>query len=306
MLPTRLAHLCILATGIFAIPASTFAGTVSTGKETKPVVPEEKLKETCITGDIGVTVVSQYITRGLILENQGVIVQPFADLYFKLYEGDGFLNKATLNLGIWSSLHSDKRQAGLASGTNRSTTRSWFEFDWTAGVSLTFAKNFTFTPSIYSFTSPSDVFDTFYGLNLALGYDDTDLLGAFALHPKVQVLFELENKAGNGADEGIYYEVSIAPGFPAGPVKVSFPIAVGFGSNDFYANDETYGFFTAGLLLGYDLPFVKECYGKWTVTAGASYYHLGSALDTFNSPGVRPSEGGEHEVIYSGGLVVAF
>jgi hypothetical protein len=306
MLPTRLAHLCILAIGILAIPASTFAGTVSTGKETKTVVPEEKLKETCITGDIGVTVVSQYITRGLILENQGAIVQPFADLYFKLYEGDGFLNKATLNLGIWASLHDQKTQAGLASGAGRSTTRNWFEFDWTAGVSLVFAKNITFTPSIYSFTSPNDAFDTFYGLNLALAYDDTDLLGAFALHPKVQVMFELENKAGNGADEGVYYEIAIAPGFPVGPVTVSFPIAAGFGSSDFYANDETYGFFTAGLSLGYGLSFVPECYGKWNVTTGAAYYHLGSALDTFNSPGIRPSEGREHEVIYSAGLVVAF
>jgi hypothetical protein len=270
------------------------------------VIPEEKVKESCISGDIGVTVVSQYITRGLILENQGAIVQPFADLYFKLYEGDGFINKVQLNLGIWASLHDQKTQAGLASGANRSTTRNWFEFDWTAGISTTFAKNFVFTPSIYSFTSPNDAFDTFYGLNLALAYDDTDLLGPFALHPKLQVLFELENKAGNGADEGIYYEISIAPGFKAGPVGVTFPIAAGFGSNDFYANDETYGYFTAGVALSYGLAFVPECYGTWTVNAGASYYHLGSGLDTFNSPGVRPSEGREHEVIFSGGLVVAF
>ena len=55
----------------------------------------EKCKESCITGDLGVNVVSQYVSRGVIFENQGGIIQPYADLYFKLYEGEGFLNKVS-------------------------------------------------------------------------------------------------------------------------------------------------------------------------------------------------------------------
>ena len=287
---------------VLASAAASVAGTESTGKESKAII--EKAKESCISGDLGVNVVSQYISRGLIFENQGAIIQPYADLYFKLYEGEGFLNKATLNLGIWNSFHSRKTDAGLVSG-GTSSTRSWYEFDFTAGVSMTFAKNFTLTPSYYMFLSPNDGFPTFQGINVALAYDDTDLLGKFALHPKIQVLFELENKAGNGPDEGIYYEVSIAPGFPVGPVGVSFPMAVGFGSNDFYAGDETYGFFAAGVNLSYALTFVPECYGTWTATAGATYYHLGNALKGFN-PGVRDTEDGEHEFVFNGGLSIAF
>jgi len=279
------------------------AGTESAGKESKTVL--EKAKESCISGDLGINVASQYISRGLIFENQGGIIQPYADLYFKLYEGEGFLNKATLNLGIWNSFHSRKTDAGLVSGGGTSTTRSWYEFDFTAGVSLTFAKHLTLTPSYYMFLSPNDGFSTFQGINVALAYDDTDLLGKFALHPKIQVLFELENKAGNGPDEGIYYELSIAPGFPVGPVGVSFPIAVGLGSDDFYADDETYGFFAAGVNLSYALTFVPECYGTWTVTTGATYYNLGTALSSFN-PGVRDTEDGEHEFVFNGGLSIAF
>lgn len=304
MTKTSIAKLCILTAGILTIPTLSFGGVeMASGKEAK--APAETMKESCISGDIGINVVSQYISRGLIFENQGAIIQPFADLYFKLYEGDGFLNKATLNLGIWNSFHSNKTDAGLVGGSGTSTTRSWYEFDFTAGVSLTFAKNITFTPSYYMFLSPNDGFSTFQGINLALGYDDTDLLGAFALHPKVQVLFELENKAGNGSDEGIYYEVSIAPGFKAGPVAVTFPIAAGFGSNEFYAADEGYGFASGGVNLSYALAFVPECYGTWTTQVGATYYHLGTALETFN-PGVRDTDDGEHEVIFNAGLTVAF
>ena len=92
------AKFCALAAGILSVPAISFAGTETAGKEAKPVV--EQVKESCITGDIGINVVSQYVSRGVIFENQGAILQPYADLYFKLYEGEGFLNAVSLNLGI--------------------------------------------------------------------------------------------------------------------------------------------------------------------------------------------------------------
>ena len=93
--------ICALAALILAPVPVLMAGTGKTVKN-----PIETVKESCITGDLGVSVVSQYVSRGVVLENQGVITQPFVDLYFKLYEGDGFLNKVSLNLGLWSSIHS--------------------------------------------------------------------------------------------------------------------------------------------------------------------------------------------------------
>lgn len=352
-----IAKFFVLTAGILTLPVASYAGKEM--KETKEVI--EKCKESCITGDIGVNVVSQYISRGVILENQGGIVQPYADLYFKLYEGEGFLNKVSLNLGIWNSFHEYKTDAGLYSGTHVTTTRTvkkddidgvrtidegvstqkasstrgWYEFDFTAGVSFTFAKNFTFTPSYYTFLSPNDGFSTFQGLNLKLAYDTTDLLG-FNLAPYGQVLFELENKAGTGSDEGIYYEVGIAPSVPVGPITVSFPITAGFGSNDFYGSahqktnsvtvddpvdgqiettetttyisNESFGFFSAGVNLAYNLGFIPECYGTWTVTAGYTYYYLGDGTADFNTEvrggTVRDYEENEH--VFSGGLMVAF
>lgn len=303
-----------LAALALAPAPALFAGTTTTPAKT--VV--EKAKESFISGDLGVTVVSQYISRGVIFENQGGITQPYANLYFKLHEGDGFLNKVSLNLGIWNSLHSRKTDAGLVNGSGTSTTRSWYESDFTAGLAFTFAKNFTFTPSYYAFMSPNDGFNTFQGLNLALAHDTTDLLG-FNLAPKFQVLFELENKAGTGADEGVYYEVGIAPAFPVGQsgLTVSFPIGAGFGSNDFYGsldpvtgniNNESFGFFTCGANLSYALGFVPESFGTWTVSAGYAFYYLGDGTSDFNTAprGGVVREQSSHEHVFSAGLMVAF
>ena len=306
MIKQSIAKVGILTAAILSAPAISFAGT--TGKDMKAVI--EKCKESCISGDLGINVVSQYVTRGVIFENQGAILQPFADIYFRLYQGEGFLNKVSLNLGIWNSFHSKHTDA--ASG---STTPGWYESDFTAGLSFTFAKNFTFTPSYYTFLSPNDGFSTFQGLNLALGYDTTDLIG-FNLAPKVQVLFELENKAGTGAEEGVYYEVGIAPAFPVGPVVISVPITAGFGSNDFYGSvdskgnihDEGFGYVSAGVNVAYAMKFIPECYGAWTVTAGYTYYRLGDGTSDFNTQerggGVRGESENEH--VFSGGLGIAF
>ena len=302
----RIATFCAVA-----LPAISFAGP--SGKESKEIKQViEKCKESCISGDIGLNVVSQYISRGVIYENQGAILQPYADLYAKIYEGEGFLNKASINLGVWSSFHSRKDTGFGQIGEHGSTTRAWYETDFSAGVALTFAKNITFTPSYYIFTSPNDAFETFQGLNLKLAYDDTDLLGAFALHPYVQVLFELENKVGTGVDEGVYYEIGIAPSHAFGPITVTLPITLGLGSDKCYVNpeggDETYGFFSAGLTASYNLAFVPECYGTWTVSAGYTYYNLGAGTDYIYSEvaggTIRDDKQNEH--VFQGGLQVSF
>lgn len=307
-----IAKVGILTAAIMTIPALSFAGTA--GKDMKAVV--EKCKESCITGDIGINMVSQYVSRGVVLENQGSILEPYADFYFRLYQGEGFLTKVSLNLGIWDSFHSRHTDAGAASG-GKPSTPGWYESDFTAGIAFTFAKNLTFTPSYYTFLSPNDGFSTYQGLNLALSYDDTDLLGKFALHPHVTVMFELENKAGTGKNEGVYYEVGIAPSVPVGPVTFTFPITAGFGSNDFYGSlntstgaidNEGFGYVSGGVTASYAMKFVPECFGAWTATAGYTYYYLGEGTSDFNTAkrGGNVRDERHSENVFSGGLSLAF
>ncbi len=281
------------------LSSSLFAGTTIQSKETTAPLVDE-LKKSAITGDLGVNFVSQYVLRGLVYENQGVIAQPYLNLYFNLYEGDGFINKVSLIAGIWSSIHSRHTDAHPGS-----TVPAWFEFDYTPGIAVTFAKNFTLTSSFFSYTSPNGGFDTFYGLNFQLNYDDTDLLGAFALHPHVTYLRELEGKAGSGSSEGNYYEIGIAPALPAwGPLTVTLPMNVGFGSHQFYAANTGFGYFSGGVNAAIALGFIPEQYGSWALTTSATYYYLNGSLADFNNPNVRPSR--HNEFVFSGGIGLTF
>lgn len=248
----------------------------SDGKAAKDLV--EEVKKSCITGDLGVTFVTKYFSRGIELEDQGVIGQPYADLFFKVYDGgdSAFLNTVTVNLSVWNSLHS--HHPG-----NLSTTASWYEFDWTPGIAVTFAKNFTLTTSYFEFDSPNDSFNIQRSINVNLAYNDSDLLGAFALHPHFTVLKELpgggrpEGVAGLGPD-GWYFEPGIAPTVPlvkdgAYPVTLTFPVAAGFGAQHFYVGDG-FGYFSAGGQAAVGLGFIPSCLGAWTATVGATYYYL--------------------------------
>ena len=303
-----IAKLGVLSTAILAIPAISFAGTsYSGGKDYKDhKSPIEKCKESCISGDIGIDVVSMYIARGIPLENQGAILQPYIDLSFRVYQGDGALTKLSVDVGFWNSFHSRKTGAGGVFGGGGSTTNAWFESDFTAGLTFEFAKRFTVNPYYRAYMSPNDAFETAHDLGLRLAFDDSDLLGAFSLHPYALVQFDVENTSGNGPNngDGIYYEVGIAPGINAGPVYLSLPLKAGFGSNDYYAGDETYGFFSAGVNAEYKLTCIPECLGDWSVHANATYYNLGEGTESANVPAIRDTD--ENEFVFGGGLRVAF
>jgi hypothetical protein len=292
----------VSAVAVAAFMGTTaFAGT-SSGKSSKAV--KEVVKESCISGDLGVDFTSNYISRGVPQENQGVIAQPYTNLYFKLYEGSGALTKISANLSTWYSIHSHKSPfAG-------STTSAWYEFDYAGGLTFEFGK-FSITPSFLSLLSPNDSFADNYNLNIALAYDDSDLLGAFSLKPRVTVMFELEGKAGSGTEEGIYYEVAISPGFKAGNASITFPITLGLGSNGFYGDpfgaggDDTFGFFSAGVAMEYPLAFVPECLGNWALKANATYYHLGSNAAAQGLANAA-TDGDDNQWAFGGGLIVRF
>ena len=265
----RIAAFGALTLATFGFAPSSFAG--DDGKDVKATKNiAEQIKQSCISGDLGVTITSEYISRGLVQVNQGVIAEPYLDLYFKLYEGTGFINKVQLNVGLWSSIHSHVEPPG-----NTDSVRNWFEFDYTAGVAVTFARNFTLTSSYIECDSPANAFDTQRSLNFNLAYDDTDLLGKFALHPHVTYLREITAQGFLGLQpDANYYELGIAPSYTAGIVTLTVPIIVGLGSEGFY-NGDTYGYFSAGLQASVPLGFIPECLGKWTFSGGYTYYNLG-------------------------------
>lgn len=286
---------------------TAFAGTVDKSKASK--APVEVAKESCITGDIGVDFTTNYISRGVPQENQGVIAQPYSDLYFRIYEGSGALSKVTANLSTWSSIHTHRSPfAGP-------TTREWYEFDYMAGLTFQFGK-LSVTPSFLALLSPNGSFGDNYNFNLALSYDDSEALGAYALHPHVTFLHEIQGKAGTGTSRGQYYEIGIAPSYATGALTLSLPITAGFGSSGFYGSpigggDDNFGFLSVAIAGEYALGFVPECLGAWALKANVTYYHLGlndnSRANTAESGIVNGvTNGNEDQWGFGGGLVVRF
>ncbi len=287
---------------LVAMPTLSWAGTAP--KQIKPIKQSapEKLQESAISGNIGLNVVTSYYYRG-ILQNGGSPAlnggkhspsfQPFADIYFKAYEGDGALNKAVLNISVWNSFTNPAAYTGNPAIGSK---KAWFESDFTPGIALTFGK-LTLTETYMVYSYPNDpTTATSTNLNSKLAFDDSDLLGAFALHPAVTHMVELTGNAGTvAAKKGQYWEGSIAPGISAGPVAVTFPIALAFGSGKFY-NKDGYAYTSAGINLAYTLPVAKS-YGTWTVNTGATYYNTSKAA-TGNAS--------DNDVVGSVGMAVAF
>lgn len=280
------------------MPSLSWAGTTTKSVASKAPAPE-KLNESFITGDIGLNVVSSYYFHGVMEANHSPSFQPYADIFLKAYEGDGFLNKVVFGIGVWESYNTDAKYG--RTGKNS----AWFEHDVTPSVALSFGK-VTITETYQFFSSPNDRFVDSQALNSKLSFDDADLLGAFALHPSVSLTHELDGKqvidgalpgnAGFAAKHGNYWEAAVAPSYSAGPVTLTLPLVLGFGSQNYYQRNG-YGFFSAGLNVAYTLPISKS-YGTWTANAGATYYTIDNNVVGNNNA--------NRDVVAQGGLGVAF
>jgi hypothetical protein len=300
MTKNTLTQFCSIA-AIVALPALSWAGTPV--KETKASTPTAKLDSSILSGDIGMNVVTAYYYHGVIQQKREPSFQPYADLNIKVYAGDGFLNKAVINLGVWESFTTPSSSPANAAGDKAwSRPKSWVESDFVPGISLTFGKiTISEAYQIMLFPNQSTPYHS-ESLVSKIGYDDADLLGAFALHPTFTLQHETKNKAAIGdpslnsfGHHGNYWEGAVAPSFSAGPVTFTLPLAIAFGTSNYYLKNG-YGYFSGGLNVGYELPVPKSL-GTWTATAGATYYNLKKTAVTGDA---------NNDVVGTIGLGVAF
>ena len=290
MTKNTVAQLCAIA-AVVTLPTLSFAGTTSKCCKTAP----EKLAESAISGDLGVNVVTAYYFHGVLQApgTSSASVQPYLDLNLKAYEGDGFLNKAVFSLGLWQSY---SNPAGVTSPNNR----AFYESDVTPSLALTFGK-LTLTESYAFLNYPNAIPGGAQDSQLwssKLSFDDSDLLGALALHPSVTYSLETDAKSGVGTKTGgSLWEVSVSPGTAVGPLELTLPLTLGVGSDGFYAQNG-YSYFSAGLNAAYTLP-VSKAYGTWKVNTGVTYYNT----DKKSMAGINSDE---NNFVGSIGLGVAF
>ena len=121
--------------------------------------------------------------------------------------------------------------------------------------------------------------------DFSVAYDDSDLLGAFKMSPKITA-----HKLSSGGeiagvkDSGWAINLSLTPGFTlmeseSFDVAISFPINIGFGDDDFYQNNSGFAFAYAsvGVAASIPLKFIPAKYGAWTVGVSLVYYHTDNA-----------------------------
>lgn len=235
----------------------------------------------------GVDLTTDYYFRGIIQETEDYIVQPYAELTFKLWDGVPAFGNLALTVGTWNSLHGGPTGAG---GANVDPD-FWYETDFYTKLHWTVFEDLTAGVIYTAYMSPNDFFGTVQELAVSLGYNDSKLLGPFALNPSLLIAFELEGQADAGDHPGVYLQLGLAPGYifnaeSTYPITLSFPLIVGLSLDEYYefgtGRDSTFGYFQGGVGLAMPLAFIPASFGSWQIKTGVNVLHLGGNLRDIN------------------------
>ena len=285
--------------------------------------------------EVGAIVTTHYFFRGYLQENEGLIVQPFAEVGIGILSSENRGFSVDAFLGIWNSFHSEE-----TGGTNEGASY-WFESDLYGGVSVT-TGNFE-VGGVYTFyTYPNGAASVIqevgafaaYEFDLGDGLADGDDESTFqpSLAVGAGVYYEVKDYAAEEifdtasgttfsnpfAAEGFYLELNVQPGFEVEvgdtPLSLTFPVVVGIGLSDYYfdsadaaalangdpvGEDEFLGFVSVAAQLGIPVP-LPDRYGTWTLVGGIEGIFLGAdTLQELNS-------GDDVELVGSAGLAISF
>ena len=147
-----------------------------------------------VSGSVGVDFTNEYYFRGIAQENQGFIAQPWAELGIALYENDNsgeVIDTIGLTFGVWNSIHDGP------SGSSGAPNDAFYEFDAYVGVAVGLLDVWEVSGQYQVLNSPSNAFATTQEFSFGVAYDDSELLGDWAVSPYATVIIETDG----GADE---------------------------------------------------------------------------------------------------------
>ena len=263
-------------------------GTVESGNVPIEIQHPSPLDVGRVTFSIGADITTAYFFRGILAERNGFIWQPYGNLNFILFEGGDadVIDNVIFSLGSFNSVHSNKT---LSDGSGPS---NWYEASFMFGPSIAFADYFSSSVIYLLYTSPNGAFKTSQEIDLSLGFDDGDFLGAFALQPLMVWGFELD-KTTFGDTEGIYLQLGVKPSTvvfenATYPVTLALPLTLGLSVSNYFeepgpnGSNDPFGFFDAGLVASVPLAFLPEDYGAWSVSLSVDVLALSGTLADFN------------------------
>jgi len=260
---------------------------------------EDTENEKVISGLITMDLVSHYFNNGILQENQGFILQPGLEVLLDVFDGDGFLSDASLVVGTWNSIHSER------TGSVRDSLGPWYETGGYVGFDLGFG-NFT-QRTVFNYEhSPNGAFDEVSEFELSLAYDDGSMWEGKNFHgfqPYVLVALEVDGSA-TGPDEGTYLEFGIEPGLTIvqvgdTPLDLFIPVKFGVDLEDYYqttmlSTDTELGYIEIGAKFQTKLPFTNG-----VIHAGPYVLFLGDNAEMLNN-------GDDVEVIGRLGVEIPF
>jgi hypothetical protein len=219
---------------------------------------------------------NEYITRGIIVQSEGVTMQPILDINYHLFNFRGFFNDLSLTTEFWNDVSSNTKVSAPPT-----SAPYWTETVIRAGFSLGFAKYFTLSSDFTQFLTPANGYMEGRYIKTMIFCNDTDfILHNFSFKPQCTFLYELPDSGQAGlAPHAWWFEPGITPNYnlfatSKHSVNLAIPFRIGLGEQ-FYAGT-AYGFFSCGPQITLPLAFLSPSYRKWSLTAGYTYYNLGS------------------------------
>lgn len=251
---------------------------------------------------------SQYISFGVVLQDEGVTIQPMLALRYTFFDKtldkseDSIINNVTGFISTWNDISTNK---DLSSST--SPYRYFTEADLVTGVSITFNDRFNLTTSLTELHSPASAFGPGAFLKAVLSMDDTGTIAEnFALKPQFLLIYEIpwEGQIGLQTD-AFLFEPGLTPTYTFGadssfPVTLSLPLRIGLG-NKFY-DGETYGFFSVGPEVTMPIPSLSSETIKTYANIGYTYINLGKTTQDF----ILNENGSSHKHVATFGLTTTF
>lgn len=211
-----------LATAIL-LTTTSIAGQPTAPTSTAASVP-------VVNGSLSVNAVSGYVFRGQVLDSN-LAYQP------------NLLLEIPLDLSV---LHADQAKLQLnttQSFNQTSPNKGWFRSELEVGVAIT-KGIFVVTPSYQYYNSPIGNFSSSQGVGLKVNLKEGSSRG---FNPYAKTFVGTNGNANNGTGTGTFYEVGVIPSTKVGSTTFSLPVAAGFGSGNYFAQNAGFGFVTTGL-----------------------------------------------------------
>lgn len=248
--------------------------------------------------------------HGMLLENQGLIIQPLLMFYTPLLADPAeWLGNVTFSAGGWGNWHSHP---------GGKVPANWREVDLFGGLTCTIERDWQFTAFCSAYRSQTQSYPAAWDCALALTCDDTWLLGAAALHPFLEYRPQIHGTTTvvidpESAGESYSFRMGIVPQHQFGRIKLELPAFLTLVPQGFYQDSSGrpaaggLGFMSAALKLSVPLQCLSTRDVSTTLYTAAQYYRIvnDGLLDTNEVLGA--ASGREQNIVqFHLGMRVAF